>query len=246
MRIDKLTITGADDSVSPADLVELSAAHPFVEWGILFSQSRERTPRYPSRKWVAGLCGLAREHRMSLSAHLCGKWARDIVERGEPTILKDHADHWPLFHRVQLNVSHHHEPIGLRALEFMEKECAGGGKQFIVQTNRQYDMLFQSLIGNRWAAPLFDTSGGTGLLPARWPEPYVGVYCGYAGGLKPDNLEAQMAAIACFYDDGQAAWVDMESGVRSLDNESLDLAKVRKCLEIAAGFVGRTSEPKKG
>jgi hypothetical protein len=241
--IDRVTITGADDSVAPNDLADLSAMYPFVEWGILFSQSRERTPRYPSRKWVAGLCALSRVSKMALSAHLCGKWARDIVERGDPTILRDHADHWPAFARRQLNVGYHHEPVSPGALGFMEGACLEPGRRFIIQTSRQHDTLFQSLLGAPWAVPLFDSSGGAGVSPPRWPAPYEGVYCGYAGGLGPDNLERQAAAIRAAGGDGETAWVDMESGVRSPDNASLDLGKVRRCLEVAAGFVGGRAAP---
>lgn len=32
MNLDRVTITGADDSVSPAELVDISAEFPFVEW----------------------------------------------------------------------------------------------------------------------------------------------------------------------------------------------------------------------
>ena len=31
--LDRVTITGADDSVRPTDLLELSREFPFVEWG---------------------------------------------------------------------------------------------------------------------------------------------------------------------------------------------------------------------
>ena len=49
----RVTITGADDAVDPGALVALSAEFPFVEWGILFSKSREGEARYPSAEWAA-------------------------------------------------------------------------------------------------------------------------------------------------------------------------------------------------
>jgi len=62
------------------------------------------------------------------------------------------------------------------------------------------------------------------------------LYHGYAGGLGPENLAEQLPLI------GQAAgdcriWVDMESRVRSDNDRQFDLAKVRKCLEIAKPFI---------
>lgn len=55
MILDKVSITGADDSVNPKDLVELSEEFPFVEWAILLSKSRMRSNRYPSLNWMYDL-----------------------------------------------------------------------------------------------------------------------------------------------------------------------------------------------
>ena len=37
MILDRVTITGADDSIHVEQLAELSQAYPYVEWGILVS-----------------------------------------------------------------------------------------------------------------------------------------------------------------------------------------------------------------
>ena len=60
---------------------------------------------------------------------------------------------------------------------------------------------------------LYDTSFGTGKAPATWPElPAPGPFCGYSGGIRPENVVAVLDAIGA----RQAAqyWIDMESGVR--------------------------------
>ncbi len=61
MKIDKVTLTGADDSVRPAELVEISQQYPLVEWGILFSKSQQGTARFPHsigyRNWTISLMG---------------------------------------------------------------------------------------------------------------------------------------------------------------------------------------------
>jgi hypothetical protein len=54
-----------------------------------------------------------------------------------------------------------------------------------------------------------------------------------AGGLGPDNLKEVLYSLSALVGDSQV-WVDMESRVRTEDNERLDLDKVRVCLEIAA------------
>ena len=44
---------GADDSVEPAQLKEISEKHGWVEWGVLFRDEKAGTPRYASAKWLA-------------------------------------------------------------------------------------------------------------------------------------------------------------------------------------------------
>jgi hypothetical protein len=89
---------------------------------------------------------------------------------------------------------------------------------------------------------LFDVSGGAGILPGAWPKPFFMLddeqydYHGYAGGLGPDNLTEQIPLITKSA-DGARHWIDMESGVRSKNDVEFDLAKVRRCLEIAKPFV---------
>lgn len=50
--LERVTITGADDSTDISQLVELSQEFPFVEWGILVSRRSEGGPRFPSREWI--------------------------------------------------------------------------------------------------------------------------------------------------------------------------------------------------
>lgn len=44
------------------------------------------------------------------------------------------------------------------------------------------------------AVALYDSSGGRGILPNSYRLP-VGDFCGYSGGLGPDNLEEQLPKI---------------------------------------------------
>jgi hypothetical protein len=47
VKIDKVTITGADNNTPISDLFVLQKQFPFVEWAILLSQSKAGTDRYP-------------------------------------------------------------------------------------------------------------------------------------------------------------------------------------------------------
>lgn len=239
MILDRVTLTGADDSVDPRDLLALSRAFPFVEWGILYGSSQGR-PRYPSLAWIDRLRGLAFDAGiarvdLNLSAHLCSKWVRDFVLEGEYTFGASHVD--TFFKRVQLNFHAHHHPANVK---FVERMRAIKGKEFIFQMDEVNDQLWSSAWQSDLpAVPLFDTSGGAGILPGAWPKPYRGVYNGYAGGLGPDNLASQLRSIAAIAPGDYRVWVDMETKVRSEDDTAFDLDKCRRVLETAAPFVGK-------
>lgn len=225
-----VTITGADDSVVPEDLAELSRAYPFVEWGILFSADRFGTPRYPSRDWLGHLKNVAATESMALSAHLCGRFARAALtaDWAWQRVVGDLS--WA-FGRVQINCSNNPEPaIGplLREWQTTQRviiQCGDKNRHWVegaAEDGHRFDLLY-------------DNSGGRGVLAPRWPRAAERVLCGYAGGLGPENV---IDSLPCFAEatDGRAFWVDMESKVRSDDNATFDLRKVRRVLKAAKPF----------
>lgn len=247
MQLARVTITGADESVSPADLARLTDAYPFVEWGILVSKSSTGIPRYPHAEWIDDLCRTVRSDNsaLPLALHVCGQWVRKLLV-GENVIAPELLMHQ--FPRVQLNF--HAENVACYDDAFFRvlTEFPFQPRQFIFQLdgklgNRHFDMVRkrnENSIPEVDAVPLFDISGGAGRTPKQWPDPVVGVPMGYAGGLGPANIEAQLLNIAekaC----GHVVWVDMETHVRSEDDRQLDLTKVEAVLEICARF--RTVDP---
>jgi hypothetical protein len=228
MRLTRVTITGADDGVTPYQLCLLRDEFPFVEWGLLLSASREgREPRYPSRAWLDRLFARTRGG-LQLSGHLCGEWSRDAV--GGPFLWAvERPDHFAWLQRLQFNGAERTPAVVERLIRFADRLP---DKRFVLQAQE-----FGGLNPTGPNAPqlLLDRSGGRGIRLTSFPDPAPGVYCGYSGGLGPDNLRATLEALAAKSQDAEF-WVDMESGVRT--NEHFDLIKVRKCLEIAAEFVG--------
>lgn len=220
-----VTITGADDEVDPRDLLMLSDQYPFVEWGILFSQTRNGTPRYPSDGWLrwlqseiyrkAGTHDAAhlavKNGRWRFAAHACGEFSRR-AQAGE--LL------FPWYcRRVQING--YKPPIdGLKRLPRLETE--------VILQCRSIDTMAATIRAARdlgRASVLFDVSGGRGVSPETWPAVPGDALVGFAGGIGPDNvIDALDAAAGC-----GASWIDMESGVRTED--TFDLGKVRAVLE---------------
>jgi len=249
MAMDRVTITGADDSIEPAYLLELSAEFPWVEWGILISESRTGSPRFPSAGWRSRLQSLCAKTGVMLSAHLCGFWVRQLL-LGVNLLPPSTLDR---YQRVQLNF--HAENTKCNPAKFAATlEAIQTRREWIFQIDGNGGNCHLENLGGESdiidAVALFDISGGAGILPREWPAPqYLHIdpgphgegvesyrYHGYAGGLGPDNLAEQIPLIAKA-SKGCRFWIDMETRVRSEDDRQFDLAKVRRCLEIAAPFI---------
>lgn len=239
MRLDRVTITGADSAVKLVELAALSRDFPFVEWGVLFSEQRTGSPRYPDWGWVHRLAGLPVALR--LSAHLCGRYARQVVLEGDSPWHRD-AGVGLAFDRVQLNVSGMATAPSPAAVEGMRQRFGPG--ELIIQARperleiwRAVNAPGEALAGAKDLRPglLFDSSGGRGQSPAAWPAAEPGAYCGYAGGLGPHNLHSQLQLIERAAGAARV-WADMESGVRD-DHDAFDLGKARRALEQAAPWV---------
>lgn len=270
--LDRVTITGADDSVDVSELSRLTDEFPFVEWGILFSQSKQGTKRYPSWEWIESLVEekrrwlLTKEDRgamhwnkwrhdgppyparFMLSGHLCGQWVRDIENEGKLSIRQALIEHkaWGAgrrgWNRFQINWGRRGEQADIEkwrkawsgwlhdftgTFDFI-LQCPDGDCSSLERLRRQLaDWCFK-------AVPLFDASGGLGKLPESWPQPWA-PYCGYAGGLSPENAEEQIAAIRRKANFARH-WIDVETGVRDAD-DNFDLGKVHDFLSIAKEFV---------
>lgn len=122
MKIKTVTITGADDSTDIEKLVEITKQFPFVEWGILFSPSRNKTgeSRYPTLDWIHEFAErvvnyniFAPENlQMNASAHLCGGYTSEMLTEGTFNLVKKNlwniennndAANTVVFKRTQLN-----------------------------------------------------------------------------------------------------------------------------------------------
>lgn len=227
MKLRCVSITGADDAVSVADLNMLAREFPFVEWALLLMPEEAGTSRVPSEKWIRDfIAGYKGAH---MAMHLCGSAFLGFIE-GRVDILGLMRG----FRRIQLNlefgdVEGQYDPAALLARMKAHPEF-----QFIVQyTDRRRDLL-PSLRDIPHHAILFDASAGRGVAPGGWPAPLDGHECGYAGGLNPDNLPLHLEKIAQTT-QGRETWIDMESGVRT--NDVFDLSKVRRILELSAPYI---------
>ena len=243
MRLDRVTITGADDKVSHDDIIKISQQFPFVEWGILFSPSRTGQ-RYPTLEWVNGLkkkieTGAHTMAKIKFSAHLCGDYTKEMLETGDNPLIQRSNEFQKvgdLFKRVQLNFNASRNPACEKFYDFIKKYGGRDEKvHFIIQSNKSNHYVCQEIIKRQIPVHfLWDSSGGRGTdIGNDWALPFFQHFTGYAGGLNPDNLKERLDK---FFElkSPVEVWIDAESGVRT--NDEFDLAKVVKFLEIASSY----------
>lgn len=231
--IDRVTVTGADDRTDFSIMQDLNKEFLFVEFGILVSEkySYSGVPRFPSEAWLRHLAFETYYDKFNLSCHICGKWVRDLCFEGVTDFIKTIPI--DIFKRIQLNF--HAIVHKVDRTKFINALKQFPDKQFIFQlddvNNEILDIAKNEGID---AVPLFDTSGGAGVLPKNWPK--ANGYCGYAGGLSPYNLDKQMNLITAVAGPGPI-WVDAESLLRSENDSKFNMIKVSNFVHTASKYL---------
>lgn len=223
MKIDKVTITGADDNTDILEMVDIQRRYHFVEWGILLSAKRAGTDRYVSQKRLEKLFMYG---GLKLSAHLCGDYAARMLQLKPYTYI---ADNLPYFDRFQINYSIPKPLNGYNTLQaLVDQTHFVNSGPVILQLNNNNTYAVNELKNVTDLQFLYDSSGGTGKLIENIVGPYRGCYTGYAGGINCDNI-TEIAKRITDFDDIRNVWIDMESGVRT--DDKLDMDKVVSVLK---------------
>lgn len=243
-----VTVTGADDTIKPEELVAIQKRFPFAEFGILMHESSTYgtgLSRFPSASWLQKLCDVACRTPLNLSGHLCGHWVRQAFLGNWPDFGKIDNRFQKRFGRWQLNT--HAEPVDFSPVHFDSVlwPINTMGQKVIFQLDGVNDEKAETMLarGHKNLMGLFDLSHGAGRLPSSWPIPLDGMICGYAGGLSPDNVAEQLCGIQKAVKDLRrmeflASWIDAETKLRN-DKDVFDLEKVVKFLESAEPWVIR-------
>ena len=239
--LNRVTITGADDTIDTMSLGMLQRDYPFVEWGILVSEARlseDGSPRFPSTAQLEKLADAVEEYRLRLSVHICGRWVRQVM-KGDFSWLAANYEVARLIAyagRIQLNYHGRAHKMLPPAELAKALKVYWPGKQIICQVDGVNDETVSHLYDEGLdVAALYDKSGGAGRLPESWPHPLKGIYCGYAGGLSPENVVEQLEQISKLVTD--PVWIDTETRVRSDDDSMFMLAKANDFLSRAEEWV---------
>jgi len=233
MKLKHVTFTGADDKTDLLEIQKISDQYPFVEWGFLLSKSKNGLQRYPSLETFKKILPL----NIKKSIHICGQICYSIVGNGwiedeESIELFQIASH--MADRFQLNFNVKSTPIDLIGIFWFSRFFP----EFILQQNKSNEHFINAITPyvhkTKRVHVLFDCSGGRGTVINEIPKPIDNIFCGYAGGLNPENLEQKLEEINSVVADKEI-WIDMESGVRI--NNEFDLKKVVQCCEIAKKYI---------
>jgi len=254
LNLDAVGFCGVDDTTDPAEVVEMSLAHPWIEWGVLFRSDKQGMPRYASNAFIEKLIrarprGMASKSPpvpLRLAGHLCGKECQSVLE-GNPEVPQSLSSKFG-FKRFQLN------PTRVNGVDVSDLvACAASLRrvlealpeiEFILQVNDETKDLFDAVFNAKDRKPpancavLFDPSAGLGTLPESRPKPLRGVHCGFAGGLGPDTITQELVAIgdACSHHD-EPIWIDMESRIRTTNLVGNDIFDLQKCREVVAKII---------
>ncbi len=236
-----LTITGADDTIDPIELVRLSKEYPFVEWGILFSHTAFGEKRFPSKEWRSTLYAdiMGSTEQVNLSAHLCGSFVDQRLESN--AYLTTEVEMF--YRRIQFNKFNEENcaaileyaadtstpvilPSSKKSREIIK--AIGPGEQGLSVTDQRSRL-----------SVLHDSSGGRGVSPDVWPDHMKDYFLtGYAGGLKEENIESTIAQLGARYGD-KPFWVDLETGARD-GKDNFGLPQVERILAKASGYYGES------
>lgn len=191
-----IAFTGVDRADLKDGLVALSMRYP-IEWGLLVDDTRAGNPLFPNAATRALLLEGA---PLRWAAHICGTQAQAIARDPWSTSVNLSG-----FQRVQIN----HGFSGSNVEQ--TTNAALFARRHGVRAILQCGEVFPDDGRVDW---LFDTSFGTGAVPARWPKPPLqGAFCGLSGGLNPINVRQVLENVAP--PASAIYWIDMESGVRT-------------------------------
>lgn len=255
MKLQYVTLTGADEKTNISDLKEISKEYPFVEWAFLLSSDgKSDRARYPSLGWIAN--AVAELENSNIAIHLwgsiVGEYLYGIRNLEWFSYLIGYSDS-----RVQINLPRYidisSEAFKSTLSSFLRNKNNSYLKFILQHTEANSDSISEIFKSHEFAhinnlQILRDCSGGRGVREDGWKTPSNlpgHVSYGFAGGIGPDTVENDLIALNDIVGDN-STWIDMESkirmrhgyrdGNRMIETNILDLDACRKVLEISKKY----------
>lgn len=233
MRLSTIVLSGANEHTDAQAIISLCKNCSYLaELGIQVSGEKAY---YSSGRywWLQLLCHLATPD-INIALHLNKDWVEDFCAGKIPPELEtflalSHPDGSPKIKRIQLNfkIGREKKP-GLYTLLSTMKRYAR--HDFILSYNDSNQDFIRQIrkSGFKIGALLYDSSFGEGIAPSKRPAPvFNDVYQGYAGGLSPDNVVAELEKIDTVVPPGKSFFIDAEGKLKGEDGHlSLEKCKI--------------------
>lgn len=222
------TLTGVDERVNLISVADLSSQYPVVEWGFLYSPKRQGHPgRYPSTSLLLRVFKELPKY-VKVALHVCGAGVPQLID-AEPVVSELVQLIGQRGGRIQLNFNARFIDKKFTLAQVHECIARYPDVQFITQNNSANIEVLEHLKDLLNHSILFDASGGRGIETDEWLRPINGVRCGYAGGLGPMNVAAELRRIYAVAGD-IPFWIDMEGKLRN-DEDWFDLGAAQSVLK---------------
>ena len=241
MRLNKIVLSGANEHTDIKELLALCNAYPFVEIGIQVSGSKASFGS--ARYWWLHTLAAHASPKNHLALHLNQDWVEGFCAGKIPPELNtflnlEHHNGTPVFKRIQLNFKIGREKTPdmstlLQTIRFYQPK-----HKFIWSYNESNQAFIEQVYQRRFPidALLYDSSFGEGIVPNERPAPvFADVYQGYAGGLSPENVEAELQKIQAVVQEHRNIFIDAEGALKGADRH-LSLKRCKLFLENATQF----------
>lgn len=241
MKVDRVTLTGIDNSIKISSLLSLQTIYSrpelVIEFGMLFSKSNT-SPRYQTTELLESIIVKDTYKKLYLSAHLCGKFSEEVLNGNDDLVSKLS----PIFKRLQINFNFtKNKKFDL--LSFYSLVDKYPHNRFILQYNESNKSIIEDIINSTYNQIvsnniqfLYDSSGGRGVIQeGSFTPPIDNFYTGYSGGFNPNNTNRVVAQLTYGIKEERRVWIDMETGIRD-ENDNFSISKCEKVLEILNQF----------
>jgi hypothetical protein len=224
MSFQGVTFSGVDESVHPAQLLEIRSHYFPVEWGICLAKDREKQPRFPGIDWIKGLPPAS-----NLSAHLYGSLAQDFLAGDDTDLIARYGEILPLFRRIQISCEA--EKIDSKGWSAIADKYKDKKLTIEVPVENPNPAVLETKLE---ASILFNR----GQSNAQWPKAPKGANgCGYAGGLSPENLSKQLSLLMSAARQAGYWWIDVNSSLRVIKDDR-DFFSVEICKKVVREIEG--------
>ena len=230
MNLKYITCSDPRNHNSIEEMFGLWRIDPRVEIAVQM-HPKKVSPETERYKWICEMLHqlTIRKGDYNFAVHINQDWCIDLVKGHMPEELgvilhakKPLGGDIPLVKRIQLNMPQTAvNEFNPRVVKSVVDYFRDQGQEVIFQYNNLTKDAVEQLHQTRAEfSLLFDASGGRGELPKSWESPiYPGQHMqGYAGGLRPENVSANLdkiAEVAGIF----PTWIDAEGGLQSETGE---------------------------